>query len=112
LPIGIPADTPPEEALKDNEKYKVIWQTLQALRSHDERIEAAINQIDLTGKKPTNISIIGVSGGAGNDDEAPGGEARERGEQLRLDFPNLGEWRDAIFARIVLKVGDRRYWES
>src|SRR6185295_12862299 len=95
--------------------YKVIWQTLQALRSHDERIEAAINQIDLTGKKPANISIIGVSGGpgdAGSDDERSSREAGERGAQLRLDFPNLGEWRDAIFARIVLKVGDRRYWES
>ena len=112
LPIGIPADTSPEEALKNNEKYKVIWQTLQALRSHDERIESAINQIDLTGKKPANISIIGVGGGAGNDDEPTGREAREPGAQLRLDFPNLGEWRDAIFARIVLKVGDRRYWES
>ncbi|MCX7309755.1 MAG: DEAD/DEAH box helicase family protein, partial [Afipia sp.] len=115
LPIGIPADTSPEEALKDNDKYKVIWQTLQALRSHDERIEAAINQIDLTGKKPANISIIGVSGGtgdAGNDDGTSGRDAGNRGTQLQLDFPNLGEWRDAIFARIVLKVGDRRYWES
>ena len=113
LPIGIPADTPPEEALKDNDKYKVIWQTLQALRSHDERIEAAINQIDLTGKKPENISIIGVGGDAGDEEESRAGrEARERGTQLNLDFPNLGEWRDAIFARIVLKVGDRRYWES
>lgn len=115
LPIGIPADTSPEEALKDNEKYKVIWQTLQALRSHDERIEAAINQIDLTGKKPANISIIGVSGGtgdAGNDDETNGRDVGNRSAQLELDFPNLGEWRDAIFARIVLKVGDRRYWES
>lgn len=112
LPVGIPADTPPEEALKDNEKYKVIWQTLQALRSHDERIEAAINQIDLTGKKLANISIIGVGGGAGNDDDPSSRESGERGAQLRLDFPNLGEWRDAIFARIVLKVGDRRYWES
>lgn len=115
LPIGIPADTSPEDALKDNEKYKVIWQTLQALRSHDGRIEAAINQIDLTGKKPANISIIGVSGGTGdadNDGEPKGSKAGERGAQLRLDFPNLGEWRDAIFARIVLRVGDRRYWES
>jgi predicted helicase len=112
LPIGIPADTAPEDALKDNDKYKIVWQVLQALRSHDERIEAAINQIDLTGKKPSNISIIGVSGGAGNDDRPPKTEARDRGAQLRLDFPNLGEWRDAIFARIVLKVGDRRYWES
>ena len=33
LPIGIPADKTPEEALKDNEKYKVVWQVLQALRA-------------------------------------------------------------------------------
>ncbi len=113
LPIGIPADISPEEALKDNEKYKVIWQTLQALRSHDERIEAAINQIDLTGKKPANISIIGVTGGAGNDEEPKSErEKQDRGAQFSLDFPNLDEWRDAIFARIVIKVGDRRYWES
>ena len=32
LPIGIPANKSPEEALKDNEKYKVVWQVLQALR--------------------------------------------------------------------------------
>ncbi len=110
LPVGIPADTSPEEALKDNDKYKVVWQVLQALRSHDERIEAAINKIDLTGKKPENISIIGVGGGEPDDGESGG--AKEKPEQYRLDFPNLGEWRDAIFARIVLKCGDRRYWES
>lgn len=113
LPIGIPADTSPEEALKDNDKYKVVWQVLQALRSHDERIEAAINKIDLTGNKPANISIIGVGSGQQDDDETEkvGGTA-EKGQQYRLDFPNLGEWRDAIFAKIVLKCGDRRYWES
>lgn len=113
LPIGIPADTTPEEALKDNDKYKVVWQVLQALRSHDERIEAAINKIDLTGKTPENISIIGVGGGKPEDGESGEGEgAAEKGQQYRLDFPNLGEWRDAIFAKIVLKCGDRRYWES
>ena len=47
LPIGIPADMPPEEALKDNEKYKVVWQVLQALRAHDDRFNATINKIDL-----------------------------------------------------------------
>lgn len=112
LPIGIPADTSPEEALKDNDKYKVVWQVLQALRSHDERIEAAINKIDLTGKKPENISIIGVGSGQPDDGESDSDDVRERPEQTRLDFPNLGEWRDAIFAKIVLKCGDRRYWES
>lgn len=32
--------------------------------------------------------------------------------QGTLAFPNLGEWRDAIYARIVQKVGARRYWED
>jgi len=112
LPIGIPADTSPEEALKDNDKYKIVWQVLQALRSHDERIEAAINKIDLTGRSPDNISIIGVGGDAGDDEQTDSGGTKEKPEQFRLDFPNLDAWRDAIFARIVLKCGDRRYWES
>ncbi|MES2682690.1 MAG: type ISP restriction/modification enzyme [Pseudomonadota bacterium] len=109
LPIGIPADTSPEEALKDNDKYKIVWQVLQALRSHDERIEAGINKIDLTGKPPANIEIIGVGGGKGDDDTGTGSP---KPKQFTLDFPNLNEWRDAIFAKIVLKCGDRRYWES
>ncbi|MEZ5312494.1 MAG: hypothetical protein R2862_02020 [Thermoanaerobaculia bacterium] len=53
LPIGIPADKTPEEALKNNQKYKVVWQVLQALRAHDigthqeriDRFNATINQL-------------------------------------------------------------------
>jgi len=26
LPVGVPAGMTPEEALDDNEKYKVVWQ--------------------------------------------------------------------------------------
>lgn len=43
LPIGIPAGADIESALKDNTRYQVVWQTLNALRSHDERLEAGIN---------------------------------------------------------------------
>src|SRR5207248_2335176 len=46
LPIGIPADLSPEQALADNQKYKVVWQVLQALRAHDERFNAMVNQIE------------------------------------------------------------------
>lgn len=112
LPIGIPADKTPEEALKDNDKYKVVWQVLQALRSHDERIEAAINQIDLTGKKPANISVIGVGGEQPDEDDGGGTRQGEKPQQYRLDFPHLADWREAIFAKLVLTCGDRRYWES
>ena len=62
LPIGIPADMKPEDALKDNEKYKVVWQVLQALRAHDDRFNATINKLELNEKRPDNIQIIGIGG--------------------------------------------------
>jgi predicted helicase len=114
LPIGIPADTKPEDALKDNEKYKVVWQVLQALRAHDDRFNATINQIELNKARPDNIQVIGVmgsdpgDGGRANGDGAP----TVREVQGSLAFPQLDEWKDAIYGKIVLKCGDRRYWES
>lgn len=111
LPIGIPADVAPEEALKDNQKYKVVWQVLQALRAHDDRFNATVNKIELNKARPDNIQIIGVSGRNDNEDGCSGA-GLAMPVQMRLDFPHLEEWRDAIFAKIVLKCGDRRYWES
>jgi predicted helicase len=67
LPIGIPADMTPEEALKDNKKYEVVWQVLQALRAHDDRFNAVVNQIELNERKPPQIEIIDVSGDPGED---------------------------------------------
>ncbi|SEH06694.1 Uncharacterised protein [Candidatus Venteria ishoeyi] len=29
-----------------------------------------------------------------------------------LNFPHIDEWRDAIYAKIVQKCGQRRYWED
>lgn len=113
LPIGIPADVPPEEALKDNEKYKVVWQVLQALRAHDDRFNATVNQIELNKNRPANIQIIGVGGGGPGDESSDGdGQSVVREVQGSFAFPHLEEWKDAIYARIVLKCGDRRYWES
>jgi predicted helicase len=113
LPIGIPADVPPEEALKDNEKYKVVWQVLQALRAHDDRFNATVNHIELNKQRPDAIQIIGVGGGEPGDDASDGdGHPSLREVQGHFAFPHLDEWKDAIYARIVLKCGDRRYWES
>jgi predicted helicase len=60
LPIGIPAGMAPEEALKNNEKYKIVWQVLQALRAHDDRFNATINRIELNKARPDQIQVIGV----------------------------------------------------
>lgn len=108
LPIGVPSDVDPAEALNDNKKYRVVWQVLQALRAHDERFDAEVNKIDLTGKtEKLQIGIIGKggSGRAGDKSEADYGS-------VTLDFPEFDKWRDAILAKIVDKVGERRYWEN
>jgi predicted helicase len=116
LPIGIPADVPAEEALRDNEKYKVVWQVLQALRAHDDRFNATVNQIELNKQRPDVIQVIGVGGDdpqAKDDSKSTGdSQAKVRPLQTAFAFPQLEEWKDAIYARIVLKCGDRRYWES
>ena len=47
LPIAIPAGQDPATALNKNKDYDVVWDVLQALRSHDERFNAYINRIAL-----------------------------------------------------------------
>ena len=115
LPVAVPDGVTPEEALNDNRRYEVVWQVLQALRAHDERFNAMINQIDLnrsTGGK-IEFGFIG-STAAGDDDTAqPGAQGTEAGDvQMLLPLTWPAAWRDTFLARIVTKVGSRRYWEQ
>jgi predicted helicase len=120
LPIGIPAGLSPEEALKDNKKYAIVWQVLQALRSHDDRFNATINQIELNKKAPTRIGIIGIGEGGGSSEDTglksdgDGTDNKTKGsKQQTFDFfYQLQEWKDALYARIVKKCGERRYWHK
>ena len=109
LPVGVPVGTSPEQALKDSKKYKVIWSVLNALRSHDDRFEATVNKIDLNQGRGEKIDIIGVGVGKEDDDASV---TTSQQLTLDLDFPGLEEWKDAIYAKIVQKVGDRKYWET
>lgn len=123
LPIVVPSNVDPESVLDNNKKYEVIWQVMNALRSVDERFEATINKLQLNKKKPKNIGIIGVGGkpkksnGIGSaiatDDENTGADeiAEPTNVQMELDM----QWdtmREAIYGKIVKKVGDRRYLED
>ena len=104
VPVFIPSNKTPEEALEDNETYKVVWSILKALRSHDDRFNAEINKIDLNKKKPKNILIGGISNNEENNELSTA-------EQLAL-FPNVEEIQNAIYAKMVEKVGDRKYFEK
>ena len=116
LPIGIPAGMEPEEALADNQKYKIVWDVLQALRAHDDRFNNTINRIELNKRKPDNIAIIGVTGPELGENEADE-DAFARmsgynGTQLAFDLDELQKWKDNIYAKIVKKCGSRQYWET
>lgn len=114
LPIGIPAGMEPEEALSDNEKYKIVWDVLQALRAHDDRFNNTINKIELNKKKPDNISIIGISGREPEDSNGNSnqGYVDPVAVQLSMDISELENWKNSIFAKIVKKCGSRQYWET
>ena len=108
LPIGVPAGMEPDQALSDNKRYKVVWQVLQALRAHDDRFNAMVNKIELNNANDDKLQIIGVGGGNTDDDSSNAGSST----QLSLPFSGFDQWQDAIYAKIVQKVGDRRYWED
>jgi len=105
LPVGIPSDQAPDVALSDNRRYKVVWQVLQALRAHDDRFDAMVNKLDVNQDRGDQIQVIGMSGWEQTAD-APTVTLQ------RLALDHLGEWRDAIYAKVVEKVGSRRYWED
>lgn len=129
LPIAIPAGMPPEEALNDNERYKVVWQILNALRSHDERMDATINKVDLGEDVSGKIEIVAVTnqlpdrkkaqaenagigkGGDTVDDPEAGNVLTKEieGDQMSLW---VDEFATAIMAKIVKKCGKRTYWED
>jgi len=112
LPVAIPAGMAPEEALKDNKRFKVVWDVLNALRSHDDRFNAMINSIDLdkNTKGKVTIDFIGKGGPTEDEEGKPLKPTQQQGLQLPLF--SLAEWRDSILARIVKRCGDREYWDA
>ncbi|MCS4243816.1 putative helicase [Rhizobium sp. BIGb0125] len=127
LPVGIPAGVPPEEALNNNEKYKVVWQILNALRAHDDRFDATINKMDLGVDVSGQIEIIAVTNDMPNRNKpeatglgiGQGGDAKDEdglnstnvSEPVQTSFL-FDEISSAIMAKIVKKCGRRTYWED
>lgn len=107
IPVVIPANVEPEKALDDNDRFAVVWSVLNALRAHDDRFNAFVNKIELNKKRPDNI-LIGGSAALRSTGEASITE-KDLYEQLAFQFDGL---QNAIYARMVKKVGNRHYWEQ
>lgn len=133
LPVAIPPNTTPEEALNDNERYKVVWQILNALRAHDERLDARINQAELGEDISDKVELVRISSdtelkeltavvedfatskakakkpGAGIGSDVPSGRKPDEVTQSEMIFD---EFTRAIMAKIVAKCGTREYWDT
>lgn len=138
LPVAVAPDVSPAQALNDNARFKVVWQILNALRAHDDRFNAKVNSIALNEANPAEelpieVDHVGQEGSqktgpdtdsenaspidAINDAEAdpvknpqPWADNDELTQQLALF--SLEEWQEAIYTKLVDKVGTRTYWED
>ena len=99
IPVAISPGIDPSKALDDNVTYATVWEVLRALRSHDDRLDVELNQIDLNKNKPERLIITN-----GNGEVTP--------ENLTLPFMPVSLPPGAIYAKIVEKCGDRKYWET
>ena len=135
LPVVIPAGMEAHEALADNKTYAVVWQVLQALRSHDDRFDAMINRMDLDLNRSilSKMEIVAVSDKAPKKRQrtmadkrgglsGPGGRSGftigstatgipDTETQAELQF-EIGEIERAIYAKVVKKCGNRHHWEE
>ena len=129
LPVAVPAGMAPERALDDNKRFQVVWQVLKALRAHDERLDAAINSMELNGQGPENIIVEQVSlekakkqddplsGSAPDGDEAGAGSSGSGSDGVAQGIQGQltllpSDWKESVFGRIVKKVGSSLYWED
>ena len=129
LPVAVPAGMAPERALDDNTRFQVVWQVLKALRAHDERLDAAINSMELNGQGPENIIVEQVSlekakrqddplsGSAPDGDEAGAGSLGGGTDPLTQEIQGQltllpSDWKESVFGRIVKKVGSSLYWDD
>lgn len=113
IPVLVPSDVEPEVALDNNDRFKVIWNVLNALRAHDDRFNAMVNKIELNEKKPLTTVPVGPRYTWNpNGDVSTGTGTSIEGEQLTIIGRDFATLQSVIYAKMVQKVGDRRYWEQ
>ena len=125
LPVAVASNVSPAEALNDNQRFKVVWQILNALRAHDDRFNAKINSIALNGTAGQEDLPIDVVHVPGDDEKSAAEKLREADETKtpealadnstvtqQIALFSLEQWQEAIYTKLVDKVGTRTYWED
>ncbi len=121
IPVIVPEGTSPEDALRDNTSFSVVWDILNALRSHDDHFNAHVNTIALNKDKGTKVTVgmpgfghtgVGLHTSEGDSNDRHDAQQLTHqtvARQLELQF---GTVQQGIYAKLVEKCGDRLYWEN
>lgn len=118
LPVAVPPNTSPSQALNDNTRFKVVWQILNALRAHDDRFNAKINSIALNDGKVEDLPVVVEPVPDPKkklaDAENSKSDAYDDGSEMpqQIVLFSLEQWQEAMYTKLVDKVGTRTYWED
>ncbi|ALA67504.1 DEAD/DEAH box helicase [Corynebacterium lactis] len=121
LPVAVAPDVSPAQALNDNTRFKVVWQILNALRAHDDRFNAKVNSIALNegDVKELPIEVDTVTNPRkkledAEKDSVKNPDAFDDSKDItqQLALFSLEAWEEAMYTKLVDKVGTRTYWED
>ena len=129
IPVFVPAGTDEGLALSNSKDYKVVWDVVRALRSHDERLDAVINAgnfddthaleqivevevLDESKFKRPGKAKAGSGHRVGARAVEPGGDDAPEQLSLDIDFDDIRGLARAIRAQIVKKCGTKIYWSE
>ena len=127
LPVVIPSGVEAHESLDKNQNYKVVWQVLQALRSHDDRFDALTNKLDLGVRDLSKMEVICITNKIDAKKQPEPNENQQAknsfgiGEAVKSSINQaiqtnfkfeVSEIERAIYAQVVKKCGNRSHWED
>eukprot|EP00903_Cladosiphon_okamuranus_P004043 g4041.t1 len=128
LPVVIPSGMEAHEALDDNKTYRVVWDVLQALRSHDDTFESFANKVEFDGQNKRKMEVISITDEVKKKSKKdPGGKKQPSGKgthgigeaqpgipqevQAEMQF-QVTDLERALYAKLVKKCGSRNYWDD
>ena len=118
LPVAVAPGASPSQALNDNLRFKVVWQILNALRAHDDRFNAKVNSIAMNEGRVDELPLE-VDHVESQKRKLDGSDARtsedagsDESFAQQVALFSLEQWQEAMYTKLVDKVGNRTYWED
>ena len=110
IPVLIPMGMDASEALSTNRRFKVVWDVLSAIRSHDEAFNALDNKVDIIRVKPPKKRKNATGSGDVAIGSEEGDPEAEDDPPLTIDTERFNDYKKAIQAKLVKACGEHKYW--